>query len=418
MSDIATLGLAIDSRTAVTAASNLDKLAASGKTAQVAATALTKATNDTAHAHVGLSGQAQAAAHSVRSMVESLAIGTPVTQVLSQQISHLSYAATGPGGLSSAFKQAGGAILGLLSPVALVVGGLAAIAAGTIYAFSSIAKLEKQLEDAARTADTSIQSLRGFATAAAFKGIDNADFLKGMEKFGASVYDAKNNMGGLAETFRANNTSASTFDEYLLKASNLIKNASSDQQRLQLLQQMGLPATMQWVRFLSQGSDAIKEAAKAADSFNNGASAELVKKAKEFDDAWNKAWKNFSNNAKSAALSSGEAIANAWTIFAQIQAAKNGMQFPNAAKINQPASFNERVGEFATPGNASALQKGLDARVQGGAPKTVDYSALQKRISLSSPLLSLLGQTPAAKPAAKPVDKKEKYDSDRDRVAA
>jgi hypothetical protein len=78
-----------------------------------------------------MSTQAMAAQHSIRSsMVEAMASGQPITQALGQQLNHLSYAATGPGGITAAFKQATGALLGLLSPAVLVGGGLAAIAIG------------------------------------------------------------------------------------------------------------------------------------------------------------------------------------------------------------------------------------------------------------------------------------------------
>jgi hypothetical protein len=62
-----------------------------------------------------------------------------------------------------------------------------------------------------------IAQLHGLDSAAAFKGISTPDFLKAMDKFGASVYDAQHNMGSLAEVFRTNNASAKTFNGYLEK---------------------------------------------------------------------------------------------------------------------------------------------------------------------------------------------------------
>jgi hypothetical protein len=86
---------------------------------------LTKTATETDHAasaHGGLSAQSQAAAHAVRSMGESLALGISPTQALTQQINHLSFAASGEGGLSGAF----GGIARILGPGGLIGGGIAA----------------------------------------------------------------------------------------------------------------------------------------------------------------------------------------------------------------------------------------------------------------------------------------------------
>ncbi|WP_256807776.1 hypothetical protein [Bradyrhizobium sp. Bra64] len=55
----------------------------------------------------GLSSQSQAAAHAVRSMVESISLGVSPVQALTQQMNHLSYAASGPGGITGAFGGIG-----------------------------------------------------------------------------------------------------------------------------------------------------------------------------------------------------------------------------------------------------------------------------------------------------------------------
>jgi hypothetical protein len=64
--------------------------------------------NRLGQAHASMSTQGLAAAHAIRTSVEELALGVPVTQVAAQQFSHLSYAASGPGGLSGAFSEAAG----------------------------------------------------------------------------------------------------------------------------------------------------------------------------------------------------------------------------------------------------------------------------------------------------------------------
>ncbi len=130
--------------------------------------------------------------------------------------------------------------------------------------------------------------------AASFKGIGSDGFTKGISAFGKGVYDAKNNMGELAEVFRANNVHATEFGDALSKAADIIKNARDDQQRLVLLQQMGLPATMQWVRYLEGGSEGLKVAKDAAVDFGGAVDDSMVKKARDFDEAWKRTTTNFS----------------------------------------------------------------------------------------------------------------------------
>lgn len=99
------------------------------------------------HAAGKTNGQMMALQHSLRAMAEGVIMGTPPTMILGQQMSHLSYVASGPSGLSGAMASAGEQLAGLgkwlisaLSPVALltaVVGGLAVAGAALVASFQS-----------------------------------------------------------------------------------------------------------------------------------------------------------------------------------------------------------------------------------------------------------------------------------------
>ncbi len=99
---------------------------------------------EAAKAHEGFSTQGQAAFHAARGFTEQLLVGIPVTQAAASEINHLTYAATGPGGLSGAFKEVaslGGRLFSsLLSPTTLIVGGLAAATAGALALANSYDK--------------------------------------------------------------------------------------------------------------------------------------------------------------------------------------------------------------------------------------------------------------------------------------
>jgi hypothetical protein len=92
-----------------------------------------KATTALAEAHKGLDAQGQAALHSVRSLVEQVALGQSPVQALTGQLNHLTFAATGEGGISGAFKQVGSFVGNLVTPLRLVAGGLLGAGAAAAY---------------------------------------------------------------------------------------------------------------------------------------------------------------------------------------------------------------------------------------------------------------------------------------------
>ncbi len=323
----ATLGLEINSAPAVKAAVDLDKLAVSARTAEMAGTKLgaaSKGVSDTmlaiqqatgpavsrmgqmdttarklADAHAGYSTQAMAAFHATRSMAEGLLYGISPMQALALQVNHLTYAASGPSGLTGAFKEVGSMVSGLLTPTRLLGVGIVAAGAAAYLANSAWKTSALELDDVARSAGITVTQLRAMQTFADGQGISG--FADDAKKFAASLYDARNGMGSLADLLHINGERASTFEGTLESVSRILQRSGSDQQRLQLLQQAGLPATMEWVRLLSQGPDALHKAvAESADLSSK--EQELIDKARQFDESWNKAWASFKSYATQATI--------------------------------------------------------------------------------------------------------------------
>jgi hypothetical protein len=113
-------------------------------------------------AHAGLSTQAMAAQHSIRSMVEMLAMGVSPTQVLAMQINHLAFAMTAEKGLAGAFGEVATMAKGLIGPWALIAGGLG-LAGAAAYSFYENVHRDEQ------TAEQSLQEhtrLLGLVTTA------------------------------------------------------------------------------------------------------------------------------------------------------------------------------------------------------------------------------------------------------------
>ena len=105
-----------------------------------------KATEEVGHAAGLATGQSQALFHAMRSGAESIAMGIPPSMVLTQQLNHLTYAASGPGGLTGAFKQVAKFIGGIFTPIRLAIGGVAGLAGAAIYAATSFTDAQSKID--------------------------------------------------------------------------------------------------------------------------------------------------------------------------------------------------------------------------------------------------------------------------------
>ncbi|WP_441229448.1 phage tail length tape measure family protein [Tardiphaga sp. 215_C5_N2_1] len=395
MSDIATLGLALDSRPIVAGTKALDGFTAAAKPAQAATTALEKAVADVGKATSALGGKLKPTndvltavtknaglssngllnlSRQFQDVFVSLQGGQSPLTVIAQQGSQIYdvFASSKTATVGGALKQIGSGIASVLTPARLLVGGVLAIGAAGLYTANALGKSALAAADLAKVSGTNIGSVRGFQTAANYKGIGDDESSKAMAQFARNVYDAKNNMGGLAEVFRANNMSAKDFNGYLDGASELIRRAKGDTQlQFQLLQSMGLPATEKWVKLLEQGGAALRSAINANQG-NPGAEDKLAKAAQRFDDAWNKATTNTSNYVKSWALSAWDALDRL------IDKASNGAGAFTRALTGQPEPSPSRPRVLITGGSIDA--------------KPVDPAAVQRALALEQQRLGLLGQ--------------------------
>lgn len=376
------------------------------------------ASNDNlAKSHGGLSAQAMAAQHSVRSMVEQIVLGAPPTQILTGQLNHLSFAASGPGGLSGAFKEAGSALLGAISPAALVAGGFVALAAGVVIAGHAMVESEKALDDLARSTDQPISKLHALQQAMSFKGISADDFTKGITAFADKVFDAQHNAGSLNGLMIANGKSAKDLSGYMGSVADLVARASSDIQKQKILREAGLPSDAAWVRFMEQGSAGIQAALNGTVQFNTAAELNMIKKAREFDDAWNTATTKLVAYFKSSAVDIASALSGitlpGWlkTIidkgltFNPITGLAYGLgkQAAGALGVGAAPNFTDRFGSFDHPANSTALQSSLNKAAGIVEPKTreqldEDDQKTQQRIGLLGQLASV-NQIVAAKQA-------------------
>lgn len=107
------------------------------------------------HGAAGLGAtQMMALQHAARSTIEQLVIGVPATQALSSQLSHLSYVASGPGGVMGALKGIGAGVINLAAAfpgTTLAIGAAGAAAALYFagvheYGVKSAEDIQKQID--------------------------------------------------------------------------------------------------------------------------------------------------------------------------------------------------------------------------------------------------------------------------------
>jgi phage-related minor tail protein len=115
----------------------------------------TKSVKGLSEAHGGLTTQAQSLFHAIRGAGEQIALGVPITQAATAQINHLTYAASGEGGLSGAFGQLKdkvgsgiSAIAEAATPLRLLAGGAAVAGAAAVVMAYQWSKAQEEVEQA------------------------------------------------------------------------------------------------------------------------------------------------------------------------------------------------------------------------------------------------------------------------------
>jgi GH24 family phage-related lysozyme (muramidase) len=335
-----------------------------------------------------------AAQHALRGFIEMTIQGVPLTQALAMEFNNVAYAATGPGGLVGAFKQMGGLIAPLLTPMRLLGVGVAATGAAAYFAYSSWKTFALQMDDVSRQADTTIKTMASLQAAASFKGIGSDDFIAGMQKFSAAIYEANSGSGSLATLLRANNVEAKTFEQALFAVADLIQRAGSEQEKLNLLQQAGLPATADMVRLFGGGAEALRVAQGQAVQFGDAVNQHMIESARRFDEAWNRFWTNFGREIKGAVvgvadfLGKVDALANKLIALGGIDVGRNLMK----------GGYGTQLGT-----NVEDFYKATN-RFGASAGGTVDPNVLKRTIETEQQRLSILGQTATVEEQLKAVE--------------
>lgn len=441
MTDIARLGLEIDSRPVTTASTALDKFQASANAAASGADKLSAATKTTGTHVASVTKAATVADQAMQNVAKStgltryeminlsrqiqdvgvsLVSGQSPFMVLAQQGTQVAdiFGSSKTATVGGALRQIGSTVASVLTPMRLLVGGVAAVGVGFAVAANSVIKSELALDDLSRSTDLTLGKLRGLQQATSFKGISDDSFTKGITEFGDKVYEAKNNFGSLNSLMIANGRSAKDLSGYLGSVADLVARATSDIQKQKILREAGLPSDMAWVRFMEQGAKGIEAAVAGTVKFNESAEQNLIRKARDFDEAWNTATTKMVNYFKSAvvditnALASvkvpdwlgkvGSGVAGALSSIPGVGALAGAANLASSAMgNNDSAKFADRFGAFQRAGNDNALSAGYNrkaAELRGeSAPKTTQETLVanqqaQQRIALLGNLATVEDQ--------------------------
>lgn len=168
--------------------------------------------------------------------------------------------------------------------------------------FTKTATLAKFLQ-------TSIQRVQELQFAVNLKGVGFDQFKTESQQFLRNAEEAKralDEVGTLsskqinrvendfARLFKANGVSITDntgklldFDQLLSRAADLVANAKTELDKVRIVEMLGL--TRDWVRALEGGSAALRAGSEEAHKVGAVVDDELIKKAKEFDHAWDEA---------------------------------------------------------------------------------------------------------------------------------
>jgi hypothetical protein len=293
--------------------------------------------------------------------------------------------------LAGAFKQL------------VAVATLEKIASAAVEATLALATMATTADRLAISTDK-IQEI-GFA-GKTLGGLGQAEVGKGLqglrEKASTELRDEPTKgEGELGRLFSANNLKLidrngklKDGNQLLLDAATLVSRAGTELEALQIAQKLGLP-TDEWVKLLSRGPGAIKAAEDAARGAGAIIDAELIQKAKEFDEAWNQGWSKFAVYAKAAAAEALGYLGPLLRLFDKLPSLGEAVRAVSASVDSGAETVDQAEKAFA---HQAAMDRGEDPK----ARQLVAQRVIDARIRASQTQQSLLLADDAAAREIKP----------------
>lgn len=162
------------------------------------------------------------------------------------------------------------------------------------------------LADKADEAGTSIKNLQTLTSAGIGSGLDEEQIIRTLATLNDKLSEAEKQGNRLGEIFKANGLAIRDQNGNYIDAvvqleniANLVKNAGSHQERLNIVTEIwGDKIGRKLIPLLVQGGEKISEMRRIAEEAGDAIDEGLVKRAEQFDDAWNQAMNSFSIRVK------------------------------------------------------------------------------------------------------------------------
>lgn len=223
--------------------------------------------------------------------------------------------------------------------------------------------------------------------AAGNSGLDTTKFQDDFLKFSHAVDEARRGVGSLGTLLRANGVAVKDTEDAFYRVADLVRNTATDAGKFSILQQAGLPATREMAKFMEQGGAALRAQAAAAGPLVKDLD-ETARAAQEFEKAWNKTITEWEMRFKRAIVSVSNALPNAESA-GRFNAA---LTAPGAGTApTPPTGFGGVSLGFRVPAADQALR---DAPAAG--PRTVNPGDEKDRLSRINQQIGLLGQLATA----------------------
>jgi hypothetical protein len=281
MADFATLGIKIDSADIKKASILLAELAREAKVAEQSASSASRGLKEAASGTQELGSAADGATKSVRSLSDAFLTG-------------------------------------------FVRGAAAAAIAGLAKSFLDITSDVARFDETARRAGVSLQQFQELRIGFAASGVSGPEFDKGIGSLAASLNEARQTENDLTKLLDDNNVRYKDRNGQIIStnaaleiAAQLIQNAATEQDKIKIAEAFSLPES--FISTLERGIEGLRKAGDVGRESGGIIDAELVAKAKAFDDAWNSTWASWGAYAKASILSAGQGISSLiqrWEVFA------------------------------------------------------------------------------------------------------
>jgi hypothetical protein len=186
------------------------------------------------------------------------------------------------------------------------VAGIAVAFASLSNAAADYTKRLQTMADVAKRTRQDVAAVSGLVSAGGREGVDAKTITSGLDSLGAQANkEFREGEGELTKLLEANNRKITdraghlkSTNDLLLDAAALIRDANTEYDKIDIAKAFGL--TEEWVKLLEKGPEHLRETQRAAQEAGGAFDRELAGKAQAFADAWNGAWQDFTNAAKSS----------------------------------------------------------------------------------------------------------------------